>query len=410
MADETGKIDSNNKVVAMAVTDDSNKFIKMLRIDDATKGLKVSIVGGIGTGTVTSVSVTSANGVSGVVATATTTPAITLTLGAITPTSVNGNTFTTGTYTLTGQAGKTLTFNGSVTLTGTDSQTYTFPTTSATIARTDAANTFTGIQTFSTPIATGSVATMSATVGGGVPTPPNNTTTFLRGDGTFAAPTSSVTPSMIMTNVFDSDATGTILKRISTPYGVSSLTATGAAGGMTLGTTASSGQFIAGSWQLYNNTSNTNIYLGSPTFSVTVSKNTVTTGGSEAGSSFFGLGAPTVSGAGHTYTSRHIGFKILTVAGNTFLYATQGDATTETASSPLVTVAYGDNLDLIFKVNGTSSVDYYWRKNGGALSSATNLTTNIPSSTSDYFALFSVANDSTTSNQDYGVSSASYSR
>jgi hypothetical protein len=41
------------------------------------------------TGTVTTVSVTTANGVSGSVATAGTTPAITLTLGAITPTSVN---------------------------------------------------------------------------------------------------------------------------------------------------------------------------------------------------------------------------------------------------------------------------------------------------------------------------------
>ena len=44
--------------------------------------------GGGGSGTVTSVSVTAANGVNGSVATATTTPAITLTLGAITPTSV----------------------------------------------------------------------------------------------------------------------------------------------------------------------------------------------------------------------------------------------------------------------------------------------------------------------------------
>lgn len=43
---------------------------------------------GTGTGTVTSVSVTTANGVSGVVANPTTTPAITLTLGAITPSSV----------------------------------------------------------------------------------------------------------------------------------------------------------------------------------------------------------------------------------------------------------------------------------------------------------------------------------
>ena len=32
---------------------------------------------------------------------------------------------------------------------------------------------------------------MSATVGGAVPTPPNNTTTFLRGDGTFASPAST---------------------------------------------------------------------------------------------------------------------------------------------------------------------------------------------------------------------------
>jgi len=40
-------------------------------------------------GTVTSVSVTTANGVSGSVATSTTTPAITLTLGAITPSSIS---------------------------------------------------------------------------------------------------------------------------------------------------------------------------------------------------------------------------------------------------------------------------------------------------------------------------------
>lgn len=51
-------------------------------------GNLVSAGGGGGSGTVTSVSVITANGVSGTVATATTTPAISLTLGAITPTSV----------------------------------------------------------------------------------------------------------------------------------------------------------------------------------------------------------------------------------------------------------------------------------------------------------------------------------
>lgn len=46
----------------------------------------------VGTGTVTTVSVVTANGVSGSVANPTTTPAITLTLGAITPTSVHAST------------------------------------------------------------------------------------------------------------------------------------------------------------------------------------------------------------------------------------------------------------------------------------------------------------------------------
>lgn len=44
--------------------------------------------------------------------------------------------------------GKTHTVNNSIALSGTDSTTMTFPTTSATIARTDAAQTFTGTQTF----------------------------------------------------------------------------------------------------------------------------------------------------------------------------------------------------------------------------------------------------------------------
>jgi len=102
----------------------------------------------VGTGTVTTVSVVTANGISGSVATDTTTPAITLTLGAITPTTVNGLTITSnGTNTLHIAAGKTLRANNTLIFAGTDSTTMTFPTTSATIARTDAANTFTGAST-----------------------------------------------------------------------------------------------------------------------------------------------------------------------------------------------------------------------------------------------------------------------
>lgn len=208
--DEVLKRDQNHVTVLAGITDDSNQYITMLRVDPTTKRLKISATGGgtgtvtsitastgilltpnpitttgtiglstalapmatlagnalkvlrvnagetaleyatVGSGTVTSVSVVTANGVSGSVATATTTPAITITLGAITPTSVNGLTITAnGTNTLNITAGKSLIVTQSLTLSGTDSTVMTFPTTSATIARTDAANTFVGASTAS---------------------------------------------------------------------------------------------------------------------------------------------------------------------------------------------------------------------------------------------------------------------
>jgi hypothetical protein len=58
--------------------------------------------------------------------------------------------------------GKGLTVNHSLTLAGTDATTMTFPSTSATIARTDAANTFTGIQSMTSPAITTRITTPSA--------------------------------------------------------------------------------------------------------------------------------------------------------------------------------------------------------------------------------------------------------
>ena len=86
-----------------------------------TSGQVLTLVGSIptwqpagsGSGTVTSVSVTPANGISGSVATATSTPAITLSLGAITPTSVNG-------VTLSGSSTPTLAVTGTTTVSGTN--------------------------------------------------------------------------------------------------------------------------------------------------------------------------------------------------------------------------------------------------------------------------------------------------
>jgi hypothetical protein len=78
---------------------------------------------------------------------------VTPNIGVATATSVNKMTITAPatSSTLTIADGKTLTANHSLTLAGTDSTTMTFPSTSATIARTDAAQTFTGAQTFNGP-------------------------------------------------------------------------------------------------------------------------------------------------------------------------------------------------------------------------------------------------------------------
>lgn len=179
--------------------------------DELTGRLYVDMAGG--SGTVTSVSVVPANGFAGSVATATTTPAITLTttinapilagngtaisaatttgsgstvvlatsptlvtpiLGVAAATSINKVVITAPatSATLTIVDGKTVTFNNSITFAGTDATVMTFPTTSATIARTDAANTFTGTQTFNGTVAlgaqsltmTGSIAATGARV------------------------------------------------------------------------------------------------------------------------------------------------------------------------------------------------------------------------------------------------------
>ena len=76
---------------------------------------------------------------------------VTPVLGVATATSVNKMAITAPatSSTLEVADGKTFTVNHSLTLAGTDTTTMTFPATSATIARTDAAQTFTGSQTFS---------------------------------------------------------------------------------------------------------------------------------------------------------------------------------------------------------------------------------------------------------------------
>lgn len=240
----------------VAIRTDLNKSF-ILRADDPTvfanwQELLAPTGGGGSTGTVTTVSVVTANGISGTVQNASTTPAITLALGAITPSSVAATGNVTGAnLSGTNTGDQTITLTGDVTGSGTGSFAATIGNGVVTLAK--QANVPTGtvfyrkttgsgapeVQTLATlksdlglsvatdalgavtpaadrvPYFTSGTAAavttltsygrtlialtdaagltaqtnvVSTTAKGAVPQLPGNTTTFFRGDGTFATP------------------------------------------------------------------------------------------------------------------------------------------------------------------------------------------------------------------------------
>lgn len=137
---------------------------------------------GAGTGTVTSVSVTTANGVSGSVANATTTPAITLTLGAITPTSIVASGSISGSNLSGTNTGDQVV---PVNTTSTSSQFFT--------AYNSGTGAFTKAQPTEADISFTDITTnnVSTTKHGYAPKLPNDATKYLDGTGSYSVPASS---------------------------------------------------------------------------------------------------------------------------------------------------------------------------------------------------------------------------
>jgi hypothetical protein len=154
---------------------------------------------------------------------------------------------------------------------------------------------------------------------------------------------------------------------------------------------------------------NNTVFLNNPVFtcSLTGGSGFATSG---AASVFVGLGAVTVAATGHTFTTRHVGFKLLKTSNVVTLYATQADGTTETASSALTTITNGDTLDLIVQMTSNTSVSYFFSKNGAAYSTATILTNNIPAGSSSDSMQFSASSDNTVDAFTLTLASASYEK
>ena len=328
-------------------------------------------------------------------------------LGATTATTFNGLAITAnGTNTLAITAGKTLTILKTISLTSADDTGgYTLPTGTKTLVATDVASLaslasavllpWTGMK----PGTDGEIPTFDSS-GNPAFVAAGTATHVLTSNGAGAAPTfqaaaaGAFTPKATISTDFETETRFTTLVS-------GSGTNTFGIDGVVINTTAT-GTSCAGVQMAYD--AATAVFAGSPTFNSSIMVNTIGT----TGSSFFGISVVTVTGSGHTYTTSHIGFKALVAASVMSLYATQADGTTENASAALTTLAANNILDISLKVNGTTSVDYYWRLAKGAWSSATNLTSNLPTGTKTVYMQISVSNDAAASQTLFRVTSMVY--
>lgn len=179
-------------------------------------------------------------------------------------------------------------------------------------------------------------------------------------------------------------------KFVNTTVGTGS--ATYSAAGLTLTTGATGTSSQRNLWTFQNDNTTWPIFSNNPKIGISMYLNCA---GSLTGSWYGGLGNITVNGSGHTFTGDHIGFKMTTSGGVTSLFGTVAASATETATAALQTMVLNDLVDLRAIVTGSSNVAFYTRKNFGAWSAATNVTTNIPTSSPSPYVQQSVSNNAT---------------
>ena len=134
---------------------------------------------------------------------------------------------------------------------------------------------------------------------------------------------------------------------------------------------------------------------------------------------FCGLGESNIFSTGTWVGTRdHLGFKVVRASdGDANLYATQGDAETENASSVLAAISTQGEIDVALKVATEStggsgkvtSCNYYYSIKRANWSSATNLTSNGARNTETHESMaFGVANNDVAENTEYRFVSAEF--
>lgn len=243
-------------------------------------------------------------------------------------------------------------------------------------------------------IATGAdLPSMTATVGGAVPTPPNNTTTFLRGDGTFAVPAGSGDVTGPAASV-DSEValfsltTGKVIKRASVT-GIAKLTsgvlsAVTAPSGAIVGDTDTqtlSGKTISGSSNTLSNIANASLTNSS----VTIGSTAVSLGGTAATLAGLTLTTPTIgsfTNATHSHLNAAGGGTITTPAVvNSYMFRVYRSSAQNTGNGAFAKIQYnsedfdvGNNFDSSTNFLFTAPVAGKYQFNARFSTSVTNST------------------------------------
>ena len=221
---------------------------------------------------------------------------------------------------------------------------------------------------------------LSATSGGNTTTLSSGATAF--SSGPTATPTTTITQTGLLTAV---GLTSLNMKAYTSFEGSGRFTLTGdiaptfGNNGMVVAPGTVATHYARALWWITNYVFNNN-----PTFTCSLVPLTPIAGD---GVGFVGLGLPTITGSGMTETGKnYCGFELKKAGGVLTVIAIQCDGGgTATFSGTLQTLAVDDALELYIKVNA-SSINYYTRLNGGAISAVTTLSATMPTGAETYIS------------------------
>ena len=150
-------------------------------------------------------------------------------------------------------------------------------------------------------------------------------------------------------------------------------------------------------------------FANNPSFRIGM---TVRSAGANSGPQVYvGIGTVANAAAGHTFTNNHIGFKLVNTGSAYTLYATNANGSTETATSMVTGLVNNDELELMCDFTTGTSANFYYRLNGGSLSSATTNSTNLPLSSANAVALqFSISSTNVSGVNSVEIASTQYFR